>query len=908
MTRNFASLPTTIQRLTYILRRLTLFAVFLFFIHATANTWMYFQMQSWQFLADAGISLLSSIIAFIAYFLARRGHIQPVLRLTYLALLLFPFSYWFAGFNPAVVVAMIAGAFLIFMNVDPNRWQRWLMQTILYGLYEIGLVVLSPFGLALLAPDSPMFWVTNSLVALFLVFIGREFFRAYPALSMRTRLLTSSLILALLPPVIVAAVFGLIFINNGRNQTLEQMQGVVQLKRAQLDLWIGSLQSALKTVRDETSAVERFEAILTLSENNPRRTIGAQALMERFARLTTPGAEFDEILLMNADGKVILASDSVQQGKSFAQRKFFIFGKSGPYINPPFYDAVLDRTVFWLALPIYNRSDDLIGVLAARSNSLIFDKIITQQTGLGKTGESYLVGLNGVLLSSVKDAGILVGQTSIKSEPIQRALRTQQEVYGLFENYAGEPVVGAYLWLPSYQIVLAAEQTQAESFRFINQALFVGIVTLILALLLALMVGLNTTRAIASPLGEVARVAEDIASGNLNVQIAESGDDEIGQVMMAFNRMTQRLRESFTNLEHRIQERTADLANRSRQIETIAQLGNAITNLRNFEDLLAQAAVLISDRLSFYHVGIFLLDDSNTYAVLRAANSDGGQKMLADGYRVPIDEGNMIGNALLKSQPRIALDVGEDAVHFDYPDLPQTRSQMVLPLRVGQQLLGALDVHSIHPNAFSIEDFAILQILADQIAVAINNARLFEETQQALEAARRAYRESSEQEWQKILLESAEMGYTATPKSVLPSQGDWQPTMQMAAREQRLIIDDDNLLALPIQLRGQTLAVLRLRKNNPKLTWSDREIAFLNNMADQLAVALESARLYGDAQRRAARERLLSEAATRMRETLDVDSVLQTAMLEIRRALQLSEVEIRMKGAEIARFNTESEQ
>lgn len=908
MTRNLAPLPTKIQRLAYVLRRLTLFAAVLFVISATAHSWTYLQTQNWQLLVDAGISVFTSALAFLAYFLARRGRVEPALRLTYAVLLLLPFSYWFAGFNPVVITAMITGAFLIFINVDPNRWQRWLGQTILYGLYQIALIVFSPFEGVVLISNSLTFWVNNLLVVLFLAFIGREFLQVYAAFSIRARLLASSLILALLPPMIVATVFGVIFINNGRNQTLEQMQGVVQLKRAQLDLWVGSLQSSLKTLREETGAVERFEAILTLPESNPRRLLALQALQQRFSRMVESNADFDEVLLMSVEGDVILSTDLSQLGKRFAQRKFFIFGKSGPYINPPFYDAALNRTVMWLSLPVYNRADVLIGVLAARPNALVFNKIVSQQAGLGQSGESYLVGINNTLLSRLSNPNFAVGQAFIRSQPVQQVLATQRDVAGLFENYNNQAVVGAYVWLPSYQMVLVAEKAQSEAFRFINQTLLFGGITLGAALILALIVGLNTTRTIANPLGEVARVAEDIASGNLNIQITESGDDEIGQVTIAFNHMTQRLRESFVNLENRIQERTMALENRSRQIETIAQLGNAITNLRNLEDLLSQATILISDRLDFYHVGIFLLDDSNTYAILRAANSDGGQKMLAKGYQMPIKEDNIIGNALLHSQPRVAFDIGENAVRFDYPDLPETRSQMALPLRVGQQQLGALDVHSLHPNAFSMEDIAILQILADQIAIAINNARLFDETQQALESARRAYRESSQQEWQKILLENADLGYVATPTSMFPSHSDWQPTMQAAARENRLTIDAENVLALPIQLRGQTLGVLRLRKHNPKHTWSEREIAFLNNLAEQLAVALESARLYSDAQRRAARERLLSESATRMRETLDVDSVLQTAMLEIRRALQLSEVEVRMKGAEMARFDSEPEQ
>ena len=141
---------------------------------------------------------------------------------------------------------------------------------------------------------------------------------------------------------------------------------------------------------------------------------------------------------------------------------------------------------------------------------------------------------------------------------------------------------------------------------------------------------------------------------------------------------------------------------------------------------------MINREFGFYHVGIFLLDTAREYAVLSAANSDGGQKMLERSHRLKVGETGMVGYVTSTGKPRVALDTGADAVFFNNPDLPETRSEIALPLRVGDEIIGALDVQSTEPNAFSQEDINVASILADQVSIAIQNARQFEETRRAL--------------------------------------------------------------------------------------------------------------------------------------------------------------------------------
>ena len=168
------------------------------------------------------------------------------------------------------------------------------------------------------------------------------------------------------------------------------------------------------------------------------------------------------------------------------------------------------------------------------------------------------------------------------------------------------------------------------------------------------------------------------------------------------------------------------------QLKTAAEVAREALTIGDMATLLEQTAHLISDRFGFYHTGIFLLDAKREYAVLRAASSLGGQRMLARQHKLRVGEVGIVGYVAGKGAPRIALDVGADAVYFDNPDLPQTSSEMALPLIVQGAVIGVLDVQSTQTQAFSDEDVKILQTLADQIALAIENARLLNETREAL--------------------------------------------------------------------------------------------------------------------------------------------------------------------------------
>ncbi|MFL7810309.1 MAG: GAF domain-containing protein [Anaerolineae bacterium] len=362
--------------------------------------------------------------------------------------------------------------------------------------------------------------------------------------------------------------------------------------------------------------------------------------------------------------------------------------------------------------------------------------------------------------------------------------------------------------------------------------------------------------------------------------------------------LVQTLDEQRGRLEEQVTERTLDLAHRSAQLEAAAQVAREAARIRDVEQLLAETANLISERFGFYHTGLFLLDAAGEHAVLRAASSPGGRRMLAKGHRLRVGKEGLVGHAMGAKQARIALDVGEDAIFFDNPDLPRTRSEVALPLIVGDEVLGALDVQSIDRQAFSEEDVTVLQTMADQVAIAISNARLVRRVQQSLETERRAYGQMTLEAWRSLIRSGIGSGQRYDPQRILPTDGAWRETMVEAMKQGRSVVGGDGpgaTMSVPLKMRGQVIGVLDAHKPVGTGEWTEDELSLFQALVDQLEMALDSARLYQDAQRRAMEDRLVGEITSHLRATMDVDAVLQTAVREVGSALGIERVELRLQ-------------
>jgi GAF domain-containing protein/HAMP domain-containing protein len=378
--------------------------------------------------------------------------------------------------------------------------------------------------------------------------------------------------------------------------------------------------------------------------------------------------------------------------------------------------------------------------------------------------------------------------------------------------------------------------------------------------------------------------AKELSKGQLSTPFqSRIPRGEMGELASSLQVISANLQKAAVYADSKFEERNREFERRSTLLKAVADVGKAITSFRNLSELLEQTTHLIHEHFGYYHAGIFLLDEHKEYAVLSAANSEGGKRMLENKHQLKVGGIGIVGYVTQNAKARIALDVGADAVYFDNPHLPKTRSEMALPLVVGGQILGALDVQSTEPQAFSEEDISTLQILAEQLAVAIQNANLLSETEKALESARMVYGEISREAWSKILRDQPRIGFIATPPGTVQTYSETlEPNLARAFETGDIVMGSDNLtIGVPIKIRGQSIGAIRLKKSEIAEAWTQDEINLAIALSDQLTGALESARLYNESQQRGARETLVSDISARISAASHTEAILRETVQEL---------------------------
>jgi GAF domain-containing protein/HAMP domain-containing protein len=425
------------------------------------------------------------------------------------------------------------------------------------------------------------------------------------------------------------------------------------------------------------------------------------------------------------------------------------------------------------------------------------------------------------------------------------------------------------------------------------------------SLLFAALLGYLAAQRMATPIVRLRNVASQITTGNLDSRAEVNTQDEIGQLAESFNEMANQIQGILRGLELRVAERTSALdasrlesEKRANDLLSISEISRIINTEKDLDILLPLITRLVSEKFGFYHAGIFLLDETKQFAKLQAANSEGGQRMLFRGHKLAVGQG-IVGTVALEGKPHIALDVGADAVFFDNPDLPATRSEMSLPLKSREQVIGVLDVQSQARGEFTNEDLNVLGILADQISVAIENARLFARTDLALNEIQGLYNQYLQKEWKNLQLRPGYVGYrqTSTGGAALKSPLEF-PEAKATEAAGKLIVsepanpEEEPSILAPINLRGQVIGILNIKSPTKNRKWTQEEISLIQSVTDRLAIALENARLFEETKRRAERERLVSEIAGKIRSVNDPQTMIQMAAEELRNVLGANRVQV----------------
>jgi len=393
-------------------------------------------------------------------------------------------------------------------------------------------------------------------------------------------------------------------------------------------------------------------------------------------------------------------------------------------------------------------------------------------------------------------------------------------------------------------------------------------------------------------------------------------------ILWAFNQAWQAALLGMSDAHEQLQAQARELEEANRQLrqhtlqlQATAEVARAGSSLLEMDTLLKEVVRLIHEGfapLDVHYVGLFLLDETEQHAVLRAATGDAGRQLVEMGHSLRVDETSSVGRCIIAKQAYITSDVGERALHLDRSLLALTRSEIVLPLYSRGRVLGALSVQSTREAAFSETDIATLQMMANQVALAIDNARLLSQTRAALDELQEVHRRYLARAWGEFLTTRPDVRIVHSRPGAEPVDEDLlRQARRRAMRSGQTVTiehaapDEGNgagavqsTLVIPLKLRGQVIGTMALQGTRRPRPWTAEEIDLAETIAEQVALTIENLRLLEEAQRRATRERLTSEISSRMRETLDLDTVLQTAVREIGERLGLQDVTIRLGGTD----------
>lgn len=758
---------------------------------------------------------------------------------------------------------------------------------------------------------SPL-WLQQAIVViggLVVLFVSINLLNSHDFTSVRQQLSLSFFFILVIPAITILSVAFLTQRTILRDLEGEELQRLTYLLADEVDLQIKDL---LRNTENETK-IPTFAKYLA----------GEQARDDATEALNTLGLQNEYILsygILDARGNIRVDTLPFYIGQNASNEEWFeqTISQQAGYMSKVFYDNDLLRPVFYISAPIM-RDGEVLGVLRAQYDSnFLREMMINRINRFDPDFALMLIDPNGIILAHTSQPDLQQKTIATLTEEQLSALQTTQQLprgtaaslsanlVELAQSIANNPSGGDVFSAPLNQgdetktnfatsIVtgtnwyLVAGQPEIMNSSYIFRRNPGAIFVMLFVLLSSIFAISNSAQWITKPLSKLAQMAQEVGRGNLNVVADISRRDELGDLAKSFDNTTAQLRNTLQNLEEKINERTQELAQanelatkRAEQMRVISSVALAVNKLQNLQILLPQITEEISKAFGYYHVGIFLIDPSGQYAVLQAANSEGGRRMLTRGHRLRVGQVGIVGFVTGFGRGRIALDVGEDATFFNNPDLPSTHSEMALPLKSGNTIIGALDLQSEVSAAFSQEDIDSLSLLAEQISTAIENARLFDETQSALLEARLVFSKNVRESWRQILSTEKTAFRFLNGKVFEHNESAPSPSP-----------NEENSIILPITMRGETLGNLKI-KHPTQHEWSEQDLRILQSIVDRVGLALENARLLQNAQRLVSKEQLIGDISDKISRSTSINSILQTAIEEVGRIITDSEVIIQV--------------
>jgi signal transduction histidine kinase/HAMP domain-containing protein/ActR/RegA family two-component response regulator len=522
-------------------------------------------------------------------------------------------------------------------------------------------------------------------------------------------------------------------------QVFDRLDAAEQLKADSLDRWIDEQRRNVVFVSgllggyisgNGSGLGKAAQAVVAGGPGAVRGTPTHTSVESMLKYVVSQTADAQEFLVLGLDGKVVVSTVADHEGRNLSKEPWFSRGSSGTFVQPVSTPALTGKPAITIATPLFDRDGQRIGVVAANLNLERLDRIVLPASGLGKTGESYLVGANGRFVHASLDAG--PNTKGVSSQGIDRAIAGQAGK-GIYANYRDVPVIGVYRWLPEVGAALVAEQSQSAAYAPARTLAFtLGGVGLLVAGLLAIGTYLAARR-IARPILAITDTAEAVAGGDLDREAPVTTNDEVGALAVAFNTMTGRLRETLEGLELRVAERTDELAKQNVELEALNETSVGIMQRLELDELLRELINRAGEMLGTPHGYVYLAPPGDDEIEARIAVGLFEPEL---GRRLRLGVG-VAGQVWGTGRSLIVGDY--DAWAGRDPAIPVGRigGLVAVPLRSGDETVGALGIARDPSDAreFTAGEVELLERLAQLASIALDNARLFAEAQDAREAA-----------------------------------------------------------------------------------------------------------------------------------------------------------------------------
>jgi len=798
----------------------------------TVSSAAYLSGGAWQMLVIAGTSLLLSIGLGIILYRGRRGDGGDQAASSIMALLV-------VGLLTSLLVLdgldlyFLAGGIVVILAVDGLLFQRRLYPSLIAMGLLAGGAILNRVTQPLARYDVPLDPTASAGLAMafavLLLVFGHIAIRFARTITIGTRLLMTSALVSLLPSVLIAGALFIFGYRGSETRALEVLSASAGAREERLDVWVTELSVDLSALRvlEET----HLQALLSSAPDSQSFRDSYDTELARLSDVLSVYDRFDVLLVVDTEGRLVLSTTPGSRLLDLGDSAYLEQGLLGLYAGPLVRSALLDEPAITVAIPVESDAGAPLGVLVGQAGTAEPWEILSDRTGLSANVEMYVVDDAGRLLTGLPE---LQDHRLAVSEGVDALLASYEPQVGRYENYAGETVIGVYRWLPSLQVGMVTEVDASALTESILMMLGLILLISVCSSLVAIGVAAGTARAISRPLAAVARAATRIAAGNLDVMVPVEPANEIGQLSAAVDRMTRRLRALVSGLEERDAAREADLARRSSQLESAACVAREVASIRDIHQLQQAAVDQIAEQFGLYHVGLYLVDDASRTVVLRASSPGGGEDLLARGFRMDIEGQGIIVDAVLTGRANLVLEVARDPRCVVLPELPETRSEMSLPLRIRDDVVGVLDVRSDQAGFFIREDAVYLQTVADQIALALENATLFGEAEARLHEIGLLVGAERQEGWQRLASSHPNWAYVYDGFEA-------RPLSETALR----IAEPD--LVLPLGDIDGRVGVVKVQRR-PDGEETPGQIALAQAIAKETGLALERARLFGDTQ------------------------------------------------------------